>query len=811
MAVSILVATALITGLGVLVESGIRGGIAPERYAAVDVIVGGRQSLPIKDDIPLPLFERVPLSAGLAEQISEISGVASVVADATVQLASEEGTVDGHPWSTSSLGGFTIQEGTAPSVSDEVVVSASSAAVVGDMLRFTHGGVPAEYRVVGKANAPMEVTRAQHVFLSGERIAQLDHKGGAPQVLGVFAEDGTQPAALAAAISARFPHLAAQTGDAKGDVEFLESAAARSSLVAIGGAFTGTCLLVTMFIVAGTLSLSMQSRRRDFALLRAVGAGPTQIHRLVAREVFTVGSIAALLGIAPGYVLATTLQGAFVNSGVIPGDFALAFSPIPALGAVTLVLLAGRGAARVAASRSARMDPVEAVREASNGPTTISRGRWMTGIALAVAGLTLSALPLAIKGQSAAGAAAGASIILIISLALLGPLLVRFAVRCIGTSRAHSSTSAFLASKNGIANARRLAAAITPLALGISLGLVQLGGPSILASEAKAQAQAGVLAQLRVTAPGGLSSERVEEIKATPGVAIANPVVVSQLVLHQDRTYGGQPASSSAFVAQGVDPRAAAETLDLKVQEGSLEALRGEHQVALSSNAQQILGIGIGDNIAGHFGDGGRLDATVVAIYERGLGFGDVTMSGEAVRSHTTAGLHGFALVNAVDDVNSTRSALSEAGFVVSGGNAADPAGSAGRSQQGWVGLVALIVILGYIAIAVVNTLMMATGQRSREFALMQLIGASRRQVRGMMRREAMVVALLATVFGLTIALPPLVGISVGVTGHPLPQLSLFWCLVVIGSMCALALIALAVSTRATLRVRPIVEIGSRQ
>ncbi len=83
-------------------------------------------------------------------------------------------------------------------------------------------------------------------------------------------------------------------------MEFLDSAAARTLLIAIGSAFVGTCILVALFIVAGTLSLSVQARRREYALLRAVGATPSQVHALIARETLAVAVVAALLGIARG-------------------------------------------------------------------------------------------------------------------------------------------------------------------------------------------------------------------------------------------------------------------------------------------------------------------------------------------------------------------------------------------------------------------------------------------------------------------------------------------------------------------------------
>lgn len=808
-AVSTLVAAALITGLGILVESGMRGGLAPERYTSAEVVVGGAQSVDVPEDLPVPLTERAKLPADAQEAIAALPGVESVVADVTVVLTGDHGRVEAHPWSASALSGFRITEGAEPSGRLEVVVTGSSSTSVGDTLRLSYGGVEGEYRVVGIAEAAVTTERVPHVFLSAPRIAQLDPGEGAAQALGVFVAEGASPEAVAGMISERFPALHAVTGSSRGDVEFLESGAARASLVTIGSAFAGTCLLVAMFIVAGTLSLSVQSRRRDFALLRAVGATSAQVHRLVSREVLTVSAVAAVIGVVPGYFFASVLQSAFVRAGVIPGDFALAVSALPAVAAVLLVLASAWGAARIAASRPARIDPVEALRESATGPVGIGRARMITGVVLAAAGVILSCIPLVIRGQSAAGAAAGASIILIIALALLGPLLVNRVVRLAGALLGRLSAPGFLASANGTADARRLAAAITPIALGIALGLVQLGAPAMVANEAAAQTSAGVIADLRVTAPAGLSDAGVARIASLPGVAAVNPVTVSQAVLDHHEL-GKEEITRTDFVLQGIDSAVASSTIDLRVREGALD-LRGPDRVALSTDARQVLGLDVGDTLVGRFGDGAPLEAEVVAIYERGLGFGDVTMSGDVVRAHTTTGMSGLALIDADGDAESLRAALEADGFVVSGAGGVAAAGADGRSQQGWVNAVALIVILGYIAIAVVNTLMMATAQRSREFALLQLIGASRRQVRAMMRTEASMLVVIATVFGVAISVPPLVGMSMGITGQPVPMLPLVPGAILVGAMGALALVALAVATHAAMRTRPVDEIGSRQ
>ncbi|WP_346773350.1 FtsX-like permease family protein [Microbacterium sp. Y-01] len=181
------------------------------------------------------------------------------------------------------------------------------------------------------------------------------------------------------------------------------------------------------------------------------------------------------------------------------------------------------------------------------------------------------------------------------------------------------------------------------------------------------------------------------------------------------------------------------------------------------------------------------------------------------VRAHTTSGLDSFALVSTEPDAAATVAALEAQGLVVTPASGQKAAGADAVSQQGWVNLVALLVILGYIAIAVVNTLVMATGERSREFALLQLIGASRGQVRATMRTEAILIAAISMVFGVLVAIPPLMGMSYGISGQPIPAMPVLGSLAIIGGMGALALIALRLATGAALRRRPIEEIGSRE
>lgn len=252
--------------------------------------------------------------------------------------------------------------------------------------------------------------------------------------------------------------------------------------------------------------------------------------------------------------------------------------------------------------------------------------------------------------------------------------------------------------------------------------------------------------------------------------------------------------------------------MDLGVEAGTLAALTGDDTVALSSDAAQAAGLEVGDDVRGILGDGTAIASKVVAIYTRGLGFGDVTMTNSALLAHTTTGLSDYALVSTHSgQLAHVKKALDAAGFTVADRSELRAAGDTARDANSLVNLIALAVILGYIAIAVANTLVMATGERRREFALMQLVGSTRGQVRAMMRTESAMVVVLAVVLGALVAGPPLIGISFGISGQPLPDISLMESVAVLGSLSIIGVISLSGATRSAMRSAPIAEIGSRQ
>ncbi|WP_420880538.1 FtsX-like permease family protein [Rhodococcus sp. (in: high G+C Gram-positive bacteria)] len=810
--VAVFCAALLTCALGVLFESGIRGGVTPHRYAGADVVVGAAQALDVREDVDQPYVERALLPDTVTDELSGVPGVREAIADIGVPVTTDDGAaLDAHGWSSAALAPYTLTDGREPAASDEVVVTGPGAP--GDRITLRHGGIGDDYTVVGVASAPTAepVDRPSSVFVSDARARALWPHGGHVAAVGLLADDDTDAAALADRVRDRLPGLDVRTytGSARGDVEYLDAGAARSELMMLCGSFAGLAILIAMFVVASTLSLSIQQRRREFALLRAMGATPGQVHRLIGSEVLLVAGAAALLGAGPGYAIAQVLRAQFAEAGVLSSDFALAYSPVPAVIGVVLAVGTARIAAAVAARRPARLDPTEALRESAVEPASIGKGRLVTGVVFGAGGLATSLLPAVLPGPAALAGAGSSAVLLVISVALLGPLLVAGAVRRFGGPLRRSASPALvLAAANSGARARRLAAAITPLALAIAIGSVQLFTQDTVAAAADHQSRSGITADLVVTAPGGLAPGLVDRIAADPAVRAANPIARSQALF----TTGGESPSTDPYPVQGIDPAATGSTLDLDVRDGDLGRL-GDGTVALSTDAAFGTSARVGDTVPLRLGDGTLVTPTVVATYGRGLGFGDVTLPIAQVRAHTTTGLTDMLLVSAQPGrLDEARDAITAMGGVAVSDRAEfAAAGQEQRRTQAWVSIVALAVLLGYLAVAVVNTLVLATAERGREFALLRLVGASSRQVRGMMRAESVIVVTVAAVVGSVIALPPLAGVAAAVSGRPIPSVSPVVYALILGVTILLGLTAIAIPTRTAMRQDPVTAIGTRE
>ena len=801
--VAVFLCAALLTAMGVLIESGLRGGIAPQRMQGADVVVGAPQALPVVEDMDAPFAERVLLPSDVVAAISAVPGVERAVGSLDIPLATPEGAaVTAAGWESAQLAPYVLSSGKPPQDASDVVVDESFDAAPGSRLVLSHGGVPSEYTVTGIAASGPGADAVPAVFLSRAGAAALWPHGETVAMVGVTAESGVEPEELAAAIEARVAGVVGYTGDRRGDVENLGGSAARSTLLLFSSSLAGVALMTAVFVTAGTLSLSVLGRRREFAMLRAVGAGANQTLGIVVREVLLVAGTAAVLGTAPGFWLAGFLGNSFAAAGVLPENFLLAFSPLPALAAVLISIAAAVGASLAAARGTVRAAPTTGLREAATEQSSLGRGRLNTGLVLLGTGFLAALVPLAVPGTAGLAAAGSSILLLVIGTGVLGPLLVTGALKLVQPLvRRSASAPLVLAEANAAAFPRRLASGIVPLTLAVALGSVQFFLPATVETEAERQSSDGVVAGYLVSAPGsGVSAELADRVAALPGVEASSPVARSAILASAQ--FLGMEDGVQPYAVQGLAPQDLHGTLDLDVREGSLDRLAEPGTVALSAELARETGIEPGGEFAFHYGDGTEATAVVVALYGRGLGFGDVAVANDTLRSHTTTGLNDYLLLTPEPetDPGSLTAALGDLGLTVLDREELGAAGAAERNAESWVSVLAMLVLLGYLGVSVVNTLVMATARRRPELLLLRSLGASDAQLRRMTGLESVLVVVAAVVLGTALAVPPLMGIAFSVSGQPVPTIPPLAYLLLTGSTAALGLGSVAVATRAALR-----------
>ncbi|SOE30948.1 ABC transporter permease [Streptomyces sp. OK228] len=821
---ALMCAAALITACGTLLETGLRGTIATERYAATPVVVSADQNVhqttvkhkkgktKVKHKAK-PIAERAWLPDDLATELRKVPGVREVIPELTflAEPLAPGGAVDkdrpayGHAWDSAALTPYTLTTGTAPKADGDLVIDRRLAERAhlepGDRLTVQSTQSPRTYRVTGIAAPAQEVRHQTALFFSTAEARRLAAHPGQVTAFGVLPTKGTDAAVLKRSVSTalygtRAPHgttAQVSAGDGRGPVEFLDAAAARTKLVSMGGAMGGTSLLVAVLVVVGTFALSVQQRHRELALLRAIAATPGQIRALLGREALIVGAAAGTTGALAGLPLGSWLHGRFVAMGAVPATLQHTVSVFPPFAALAATLLGAWAAARISSRRIVRIRPAEALAEARAERTRPAWGRILAGLALLAGGVVLVAVLSVLRTEPASTPVTFlAVVVLASSVALLGPLLVRAAVAVLGGPLALTGPSSRLARANLRGHAARMASVVTPLTLLIGMTCTVLFVQPTLGNAARAQAREGIRADWVVAAQGpGVPAEAARRLRTQHDTV--TEVVRTTVRVGLDK-----------YAAQGVTPGGLTRTWDPDVTAGSLTKLT-EDTVAVSELAADQLHLKPGSPLKLTLGDGTPATPTVVAVYAKGLGFGDLTFAHDLVARHVDNPLATSVLVSTARTQTQLATTLREfPGIHVLAPAAADSIQAARQQANAEVNYLAMGLVLAFTAIAVVNTLAMSVSERVREFALLRLAGATRRQVLGMLRTEALSVLLLATALGSGIALAVLTAFSVGMTGEAAPAITPLVYVAVVALAGLLALVATALPGRVALRVRPV-------
>lgn len=776
--VALFCAAALVCACGMLMDTGLRGSVAPERYKAAPIVVSGDLNMHIvkhkgsKTKVKSkPVTERPWLPAGLADKVRTVSGVRSVVPELTFAAYLGGRPVAeswGHAWRSAVLTPFTLASGRAPQRSDEIVVDAAARLRTGTTTAVQTGSGIASYRVVGVTAQSLPDQRA--IFFNDAEARRLAGHDGSGAVLGVF---GTaSPAALKTALAGTGATV--HTGTGRGQAEFPNTGAVHVKLTSMGGALGGTALVVAILAVTGTFALAGLQRRRELALLRAVAATPRQIRRMIGREALLVGLLAAVPGAAAGIALGFWLHDRFVGLDVIPRNMPLVVSPFPPLVAIAATLLAGWAAARISARKSARIRPVEALGDAALAPPRIPVIRVVAGL-VAIAGGVLMTLVLSTVSTDKGGGPLTplTALVWVLAVALLGPLLSRVTLGLLSLPLRGAGAGGHLAAANLRTGALRMAAVITPLTLMIGLACTLLFSQTTTDQAAAREARTGITADY-VAGPK-VPTPAADAVRKVPGVRAVTEVLHTTV-----RTSG------SGYTAQGVTPAGLGRTMDLGVKAGSLDRLTDGTMAV-----RDRLGMKVGDQIQLKLGDGTPVTLRVVAVYSRGLGFAQMTLPYDLVAAHVDNTMNDTVLVSAPGVSQRSLAAALQAYPAV---HATSPA-AAPHSDGSAVNYIALGLIIAFAAISAGNTLALATIGRFREFALLRLVGATRRQLRWMLTWETLAVLAVATVLGSVIAVVTLTAYSSAMADGRLALDPLAY-LAILGGTALLALLATFLPTR---------------
>ncbi|PYY36527.1 ABC transporter permease [Curtobacterium sp. MCBD17_030] len=537
-------------------------------------------------------------------------------------------------------------------------------------------------------------------------------------------------------------------------------------LSSVAGSFAGTLLLITVFMVANVFAGVLRERRREFALLRAVGATAAQIRGTVRTEVLLLLALVAPLGAVVGTFAAASVTPLLRASDIVPAGFTLTASVVPLLTTLVVLVPTGLLAAAMAARAATRPSPTDAVRASTTDVPTLSTGRRIAAGVTALAGLGIAATPFFTPGLVGSAAGATSAIVLVVAAALAGPLLVQWAARrgLAVARRGVGGAASVLALLNARGASRRLSAAVVPLALLVALGTVQTGTDAAVDRATADQLVAGLPADLVVTSSGGVTADQLERIAAVPGVRATTTMrdrAGSVQVEQPDEDLGGLGGLEwEPTVVRGLS--ADTRSVDPDVRSGSLAALDAPGTVAVSNDLVALTPTGLGDTVQLRSGDSPATSARVVAAYDRGLAFGDVL-----VRDRSAGPVDTLLVDARPGDRAAVREALLALDLRVT--TADGYAASVLRSGDGErrLSLVLVIALLAFVAAAAGSTLLTAMRGRRGEFGLLQRTGATRAQLLRMAGVETAFTAVAAVVIGTVAVVPALVGVGQGLAGAP--------------------------------------------
>jgi putative ABC transport system permease protein len=810
---AVVLGTAFLTGTTVFTDTikSTFSNLFSDVFSHVDTYV--RSSTVIKADFGQD--QRGKVSASLVPTIAAVPGVK--VAEPFIQefaaIIANDGSVvgskgPGAPNFGGTLNGgevgfWTITSGHAPTDGSQVAVDGSTFAkghfALGDQVRITAVGGTRRFTIVGvarfgKVRSPGGATFA--LFDDQTAASFLNAKADSYDAIIVVGDGSVSQTVLTQRITAAIAGHGAQAITGKQITSETQSTLEKrlSFFSVFLSVFAFIALFVATFVIYNLFSITVAQRRRENALLRAVGASRRQVTQALVVESVAIGLAGSVLGLFAGVGLAVGLRGLFKAIGIDIPSTGLALHSATVIRTIVIGLVVTVASAILPARRSSRVPPVAAMRDEAVEAVGWSRSRLFWGVG--VFGLGVAATIGALFGKKLSLLAPGA-IGIFLGIFILGPLVAGPLARLAGRPlRALRGVTGQMGAENAARNPKRTARTAGALVVGSALvTAVTVMAFSITASAHEVFAKeflGDVTVSAREGRFGGLPLSVQTDVSALPEVAAATGIGEAFALL---------PNSTNGTALATVDPASVGKVFDFSVVSGSLADL-GPGTIAISQKKADSLHATIGSPI--HFAliAGQPRTLTVAAIYSQDTLVGSYvvakslfTGSDQNLFDATVYVLKkpGVSLAALTASVTKVVSEVAPSGKTQNRAQyVSSQTSRIGPLLNLIYGLLGLSIVIA--AIGIVITLLLSVYERRRELGLLRAIGMSRSQVRSSVRWEALIVTLLGALEGMVIGL--LLGFAVvhalhdqGLTVFDVPvgrMIGIFVFAIVVGMLAAI-------------------------